>query len=266
MKLIFYTVFLLTLWAGFPLYAGDSPGDKPAGAPEILIQHNYVYPGEGLKLLPESAGAGSVTDFFREKCPGYSVEMLYEFPGNREIDWEELYFSLRSVSRLEEVWYFSEHAGKYRYMFPRAYVIESPRSKKRLPDYDDNTKFADAGIYAFLDDAELKDGRYQVEYHILPGSIQVSIQNATSLRRFIKVVDDGDFYVNFLFFENPETPGRLQVYIYAAYSLKNEFIVLKLLKSPYSTLAKRVYTIFSALIGDFHGADLPLEFPGYLRE
>ena len=168
-----------------------------------MIQHNYVLPGECLTLLPDQVEGGSIVEFFKENQPGYSVEMLYEFPGAGDIDWEGLYFSLRSVSRLEEVWYFSEHAGKYRYMFPRAYVIDSPGNKRRLPDYDYDTAFADAEIYVFLDDAELKDGRYRVNYTVRPDSIQISIQNATNLRRIIKVVGKEDFYVTFLFFRMP---------------------------------------------------------------
>ncbi len=241
----------------------------PASASaDELIRHNYIYPGEGLALLPDRSETNSVIEFFRVNRPAYSVEMLYEFPGSGDIDWEELYFSLRSISRLEEVWYFSEHAGKYRFMFPNAYVIESPGNKTRLPDFDADTNFADAELYAYLDDAELKDGRYRVNYSVRTGSIQVRILNASNLRRFIKVVGTGDFYLDFLFFEDyvgSEVERRLKVYIYGAYTLKNKFIVLKLLKYPYSTLAKRVYTIFSALIGDFHEADLPVEFPEYLR-
>ena len=232
-----------------------------AGSEEI-IRHNYVYPGESLRLIPDREETRTVTNFQKQNHPGYSVEMLYEFPGRGDVDWEKLYFDLRSISRLEELWYFSEHAQKYRYMFPNAYVISSPGNKRRLPDYSSDTEFGDAEIYVYLDDAELKDGKYKVNYSVAADSIQVRIQNATNLRRFIKVVGRGDFYLDFLFFEDE---GKLKVYIYGAYTLKNEFIVLKLLKYPYSTLAKRVYTIFSTLIGDFHGADLPQDFPEYLR-
>jgi len=244
----------------------------PENQTEIQIKHNYVHPGENLKLIPDRTETKSILKFFNENSPDFSIEMLYSFPENPDsdsnnINWEKLYFKLRSISKLENVWYFSEHAGKYRYMFPRAYVIDSPESKQRLPDFNDNTKFENAEIFVFLDDAELKDGRYRVNYYIRPDSIQATIQNVTPLRRFIKVVEKENFYINFLFFtdnENKESP--LKVYIYAAYSLKNKYIVLKLLKSPYSTLAKRVYTIFAALTGNFNNANLPLEFPDNLRE
>ena len=232
-----------------------------AGSEEI-IRHNYVYPGEALKLIPDREEARTVTNFQLQNHPGYPVELLYEFPGTGDVDWEKLYFDLRSISHLEELWYFSEHAQKYRYMFPNAYVISSPKNKRRLPDYSSDTKFGDAEFYIYLDDAELKGGKYKATYTVSTDSIHVRIQNATNLRRFIKVVNKGDFYLDFLFYEDD---GKLKVYIYGAYTLQNEFIVLKLLKSPYSTLAKRVYTIFATLIGDFHGADLPLDFPGYLR-
>ena len=234
----------------------------PAGS-EDLFRHNYASPDDGLELMPLRDETLSVREFYNGNKPAYSVEMLYEFPGGGEINWRELYFKLRSISRLEELSYYSEYAGKYRNMFPRAYVMRSARDKTRIPDYSDDTVFGDAEIYAFLDEVELKDGRYRINYSVHPDSIQIRIRNISNLRRFLKVVGKEDFYMDFLFFEENR---RLMVYVYGAFTLKNEFIVLKLVKYPSSTLAKRVYMVFSSLIDGFHGAVLPVEFPDYLRE
>ena len=234
----------------------------PVGSEE-LIEHQYLSAGDALMLIPERTETSSVLAYINNSNPSYAVEMLYEFPGTGEIDWEGLYFKLRSISRLEEVVYFSDHAGKYRKMFPRAYVIESPKNKKRLPDYENGTPFGDAELYAFLDEVVLNNGRYRVNYNVYPGSIQIRLLNINPLRRFIKVVDKEGFYLDFLFYNDA---GKLKMYIYGAFTLENENLILKILKYPYSTLAHRVYIVFTALIGGFHGADLPVEFPDYLRE
>lgn len=230
---------------------------------EELFEHNYIGPGGSLSLLPDREETKSISAFYENNKPAYSVEMVFEFPSDESVDWKELYFRLRSISSLGEITYFSEHAGEYRKMFPRAYVIKSSSNKKHVPDYDVNTKFADAEIYAFLEEVVLGSGTYKINYRINDDSIKISLQNTTNLRRIIKIVNRDEFYMDFLFFEDG---GHLKVYLFGAYTLKNEFIIRKVLKYPYSTLAKRVYTIFTALIGDFHGAELTADFPEYLRE
>jgi len=230
---------------------------------EDFFEHNYIGPGGSLSLLPDREEIKSVSDFYKNNEPVYSVEMLYEFPLDSSVDWEELYYKLRSISSLEDVTYFSEHVHEYRKMFPRAYVIKSSSNKKQVSDYDANTEFADAEIYAFLEEVVLGSGTYKINYNINKDSIKILFQNKTNLRRFIKIVDKEEFYMDFLFFKED---GHLKVYLYGAYTLKNEFIIRKVLKYPYSTLAKRVYTIFAALIGDFHGAEISMDFPEYLRE
>jgi len=231
---------------------------------EELIKHNYIIPGESLLLVPDRVETRSMLDFNADNTPAYAVEMLYEFPGTGPINWERLYFDLRSISRLGNVTYFSEHIHEYRKMFPEAYVMESSSSKKAIPDYDDDTDFADAEIFAFLEEVVLGSGKYRINYTLGRDSLQIRIQNTSNLRRSIKIVNKDDLYMNFLFFN--DAAGQLKVYLYGAYTLQNKFIVLKALKYPHSTLAKRVYTIFAALIDGFHGADLAIDFPDYLRE
>ena len=230
---------------------------------EELFEYNYIGPGGSLSLLPNRDETRSIIDFYEENEPAYAVEMLYEFPSDGSVDWKELYYRLRSISRLGDVIYFSEHAGEYRKMFPRAYVIKSSSSKKPVSDYDVNTEFADTEIYALLEEVVLGSGKYKINYRIKEDSIKISLQNITNLRRIIKIVDKEEFYLDFLFFNDN---GRLKVYLFGAYTLKNEFVIRKFLVYPYSTLAKRVYTIFISLIGDFHGVELSMDFPEYFKK
>jgi len=230
---------------------------------EDLIKHNYIEPEGSLTLLPNRAEAKSILNFYKINKPAYAVEMLYEFPMNGTISWEELYFKLRSISKLGGITYFSEHSGEYKKMFPKAFVIKSPSKRTAVSDYTENTVFEDAEIYALLEETVLGSAKYRINYTLYENVLEITLQNITNLRHFIKIVNKDNFYLKFLFFEDN---GHLRAYLFGAYTLENEFIINKVLEYPYSTLAKRVYTIFVSLIGNFQGSNLSLDFPEYLRE
>ena len=230
--------------------------------PDIL--HNYTS-GDGgfLSLIPELEGTRSIESFFYTNKPEYAVEMLYKFPSTEFVLWEELYFKLRGISRLEEITYFSERIHKNRKMFESAYIIKSSRNKKKIPDFTEGTEFTNESVFALLDEVVLGKGTYQIDYEIRDNSISFTLQNISSLSRFIKIVDKENFYLKFIFYEENNS---LNVYMFGAYALENKWIVGSILKYPHSTLAKRVYTIFVKLIDGFHGMKLDESFPNYLRE
>ena len=228
------------------------------------ILHRYLpVQGSNLVLIPDLPEADSVKTFFKENRPSYAVEMLYSFPGKGSVDWKELYFNLRGISKLEEITYFSEHIQKYRKMFKKAYVVSSVSDRKKMPDYRGKHEYKSTVVYDYLDEVVLGKGVYKAEYTIAPNAISIVLQNVTNLSRGIRLIDKNNFYIKFIVYRHGPD---LKAYIFGAYTLENEFIVRKVLKYPYSTLAKRVYIIFVKLIDGFYGADLPLDFPQYLRE
>ena len=231
---------------------------------EPAILHNYTSgDGGSLLLVPELKEADSIKSFFNTNKPDYAVEMLYQFPSTGSVLWRDLYFKLRGISRLEEITYFSERANKYRKMFESAYLIESSRSKKQVPDFTEDTEFSDDSVYAYMEEVVLGKGTYKINYEISDNIISITLQNVSKLSRFIKIVDKENFYLKYIFYQDNED---LKVYLFGAYTLENKLIVGKILKHPHSTLAKRVYTIFIKLIDGFHGLDLDESFPEYLRE
>ncbi len=246
-------IILLTLLS-VSVFAGEEPD----------ILHNYTSGDDGfLLLVPELEGTDSIKTFFNNNKPDYAVEMLYKFPSTEVVPWEELYFRLRRISRLEEITYFSEKIHEYRKMFKSAYIIGSIRRKNKVPDFTADTEFKNDTVFAYMDEVVLGKGKYEIKYEITDNAISITLQNVSKLSRFIKIVDKENFYLKFIFYQNED---YLNVYLFGAYTLENKLIVRKVLKYPHSTLAKRVYTIFIKLIDGFHGTDLNESFPDYLRE
>jgi Family of unknown function (DUF6675) len=251
-KILKLIIFLILFSAS--LFAGEEPS----------ILHNYTS-GEGgtLSLLPDQKGADSIISFFNTNKPDYAVEMLYQFPSTDSILWRDLYFKLRGISRLEEITYFSERKNDYRKMFENAYLIESSRGKKQIPDFTEDTLFDNDSVFAYMEEVVLGKGKYKIDYEVTDKFISITLQNMSKLSRFIKIVDKENFYLKFIFYQED---NHLNVYLFGSYTLENKLIVGKILKYPHSTLAKRVYTIFIKLIEGFHGLDLEEQFPDYLRE
>ncbi len=230
-----------------------------AGENDII--HNYS--NSNLVLRPEIEGTESVKSFFSNNRPDYAVEMLYTFPLAEPVIWRDLYIKLGSISTLEEITYFSERIHKNRKMFSRAYLIESVRRNRRIPDNGYGSEFKDYSVFAYLEEIVLGKGIYKIDYSIKETSMSITIRNVSNLSRLIKIVDRDNFYIKFVFYQQD---NQLNAYLFGAYTLENKFIIDKVLKYPYSTLAKRVYTIFVKLMDGFHGINLEKDFPEYLRE
>jgi len=250
---IISAVFLfLAGWAG--LSAQETP--------EILHRYPSGLTGR-LELLPEVPGSEEVAAFFLGTRPVYGVEMLYRFPDSGPVDWRELSRRIRSISRLEEITYFSEHDHENKQMFQEAYFLESERSRSRLDDGQVRDRFQDETLYAVLDEVVLGRGTYKVDYRVEPDSLSMSLQTVGSLHRLVKLVDRGNLRIQYLFYEKE---GSLYAYMFGGYTLENEYITRKVLKYPHSTLAKRMYTIFVSQVKGFMGMEMETDFPRYLRE
>ncbi len=248
MKILHLIFFLLYLQIPVPAASGQ----------EVL----YNYSNNQLVLIPDLEEAESVQSFINNK-PDYAVELLYQFPLSDPVDWNDLYFKLRGISRLEEIRYFSERIHKNRKMFENAYLVESSRSKKGIPDFSDSTEFKNETVFAFLNEVVLGKGFYRIKYEITADSISFTLQNVSKLSRIIKIVEEDNFYLKFIFYKRGNI---LNAYLFGAYTLENKPLVEKVLKYPYSTLSKRVYTVFVKLLDGFHGIELSEGFPAYLRE
>jgi len=142
------------------------------------------------RLIPRHEGLKRHVDtLLKELDPGMLVETLhiYEKPNEAEkAAWSaseeaSLYNSVLALSTLAGLQYFSASRGVMRTFYETSSVIDSPVTKKPLPDPVYTRPPAELTLYARQKDLTFGDNIYQYDFYFTPGTMVFIQQNLTSL-------------------------------------------------------------------------------------
>lgn len=134
-----------------------------------------------LPLKPEILAAVTALE------PGVGVEVLYLYKsGRRELDSAEnllrIYNILRSVGTMEGILYYSASRDKMRTLFEESCLIDSPQSRRRLPDPVFRAIPATDGSYNLQKDLTFGENVYQTDYFAGDGYLASKTRNLTTMR------------------------------------------------------------------------------------
>ena len=156
-------------------------GEKPVLAQFKDPQPQFLPRHEVLKVLLEK--------MCRDLDPSVMVETLhvYEKPQGAEKEaWSteeetRLYNATLALSTLAGLQYYSTSRGAMRTFYETSSVIDSPTSKKTIPDPVYPRPPAQLTIYARQKDTSLGDNIYQYDYYSASGAMIFVQQNLTAL-------------------------------------------------------------------------------------
>jgi hypothetical protein len=119
--------------------------------------------------------------------PAVGVEVLYLYKSNQQdLDSPQallrIYNILRSVSSMEGILYYSASRERMRTLFEKSYLIDSPESRRRLPD-PVFTEIPERDVgFNIQKDLTFGENIYQTEYFSGPGYLASKTRNLTTMR------------------------------------------------------------------------------------
>lgn len=163
-----------------------------------------------------------------------------------------LYNTLRSISTMEGIEYFSASRNRMRTLFRESYVIASPENKQKLPDPLTDHIPAYSKIYIYQHDLTFGKNINSVEYFAYHDHLIMKIRNLNPMRYFfIPMVQAGDIINYFIFI-----PQEKDLLIYGLSSVHSlSFFGLE--KRKEASFYNRIKAISSWLL-----ATLPRTLPG----
>ena len=159
------------------LLAGDSP---------VLVQFSSPRP----QLVPHNEFLQRHLEATRHELgPSVMVEMLYLYrkpPQAEPAAWtaeEEarLYNELIALSTLAGLQYFSASRGGMRTLYETSQVIDSPSTRRPIPDPVFARPPAELTVYVSQRDLTFGDNIYQFNFYTTPGVLIITQQNLTAL-------------------------------------------------------------------------------------
>lgn len=163
-----------------------------------------------LSLLPDINISREIRADINALDPKIGVEILYimDLPGHiktmssLEKDLH-LYNTMRKISRMQGIEYYSRSREKMRLLFEKSYLVEKLKSKTALPDsLVENIPEQDR-LVCFQKDLSFGTNFYQLDYSYSPGTITLRYMNLDSMYySIIKAV----------------SPGNLNIYLVVLYT------------------------------------------------
>lgn len=204
------------------------------------IRHTFLR-SETFRFFPDLVIKDTVGEELLETDPTIGVELLqldrYDLPS---LSVEDLHLkignTLRSLSTLSGIEYFSASRNRMRTYLYEAYRIDTPANRKPLADPVMRTLPREEHIYAFLKDSSLGSYIANVNYTYREDYFVMAINNVTTLRRFLIPI---------------ARPGKMRTYILLI-PRDNEilFYGLAFVKSfdPFGTAQDREESFYNRLI------------------
>ncbi|MBN2534305.1 MAG: hypothetical protein JXB88_15560 [Spirochaetales bacterium] len=127
--------------------------------------------GKSLTLIPEINAKEHIIKEVRELNPTAGVELLLLFKPDQDVTDKGkplfLYNTLRSISTLKGIEYYSASRKRMRIFYHDAFVIDSPTGKKRMDDpvVTNTSQIPEKSeLFAYLEDSSFGNYICQVEY------------------------------------------------------------------------------------------------------
>ena len=146
-----------------------------------------LWQGDAPTLVPDLPLKAEILADVTALEPGVGVEVLALYnSGQQDLDSREnllrIYNILRSVSTLEGIFYYSASRDKMRTLSEKSYLIDSPRSRRRLSDPVFSEIPGIDSSYNLQKDLTFGENIYQSEYSSGAGYLASKTRNLTTLR------------------------------------------------------------------------------------
>ena len=142
-------------------------------------------------LVPRNAALTALVETAKNEInPNVMIETLFLFQKPNGADmtgWTAaeqtaLYNELVAISSLQGIQYFSTSRNTMRTFYETSSVIDSPSTKRPLPDPVYAALPSILSLYAQQRDLTFGDNTYQYTYHLSPGSLFMAQKNITPMR------------------------------------------------------------------------------------
>ena len=168
------------------------------------IKHTFWKKGSPT-LIPDIPLKNTILQELADLKPTMSVEVITRHEaglGNLQSEGGRLslYNTLRSISTMEGIEYFSASRNRMRTLFRKSYVIDSPENKQKLPDPLTDHIPAYSKIYIYQHDLTFGKNINSVEYFAYGDHLIMKISNLNPMRYFfIPMVKTGNIINYFIF-------------------------------------------------------------------
>ncbi|HEB09949.1 MAG TPA: hypothetical protein ENI06_01900 [Spirochaetales bacterium] len=168
------------------------------------IKHTFWKKGSPT-LIPDIPHKKTILQELADLKPTMSVEVMTRYEtglGNlhSERGLLSLYNTLRSISTMEGIEYFSASRNRMRTLFRESYVVDSPEGKQQLPDPLVDHMPAYSKIYIYQHDLTFGRNINSVEYFAYDDHLIMKTRNLTPMRYFfIPMVKAGNIINYFIF-------------------------------------------------------------------
>ncbi len=249
-----------TAWANIP-----SPVELRTLFPKLTAEQasqlheeghifRYYYKNEAAKFEPQLSDA-EVSLFSVERASpnsNLSAEAIYYIPlpslstqtdeNPEQARMLSIYNTLRSISTLGGIEYFSESRKKMRTLFKTAYVVSDAKSKNRVPDPLVEQIPRASTLTVFQHDSTFGKNLSSASYHYSGDKIGLTIQNLTTLRyALFPFIKKGNMQTRLIVI-----PSRHGILIYGNVSAKTlRFLGLE--KKKQASFYNRLNALFSWL-------------------
>jgi hypothetical protein len=139
-----------------------------------------------LRYFPDTDVRPEIIAQIRRLKPIFGIEVLltYKFTGKNysgETERLALYNILRSIHTLKGIEYFSHSRGRMRVMFHDAYIVDSPETRKKLPDRLVDIIPAYSTLYIYQNDSSFGENIFETVYYARNGYFLMKMENLTKI-------------------------------------------------------------------------------------
>jgi hypothetical protein len=164
----------------------------PEAYAQALVSGRAVKLGKGSpSLLPAHAAAAPLGQAIASEDPAILVEAAFIFPRRapagqegRAAELASIYGIMRSIGTLEGIEYYSASRKKMRTFYAESYLIDDPKTKKRLPDPAPPAPASlpkSESLFAFQRDLSFGANVYRYDFESAPGAVRVIAVNLTRM-------------------------------------------------------------------------------------
>lgn len=232
----------------------------PAAYAEALGSGRAVRLGKGSPtLLPSNPGAGSIGAEITAENPPILVETAFVLPRRapagsaaRAAELASIYGLMRSIGTLEGIEYYSASRKRMRTFYAESYLIDDPRTKKRVPDPAPPAPGAlprAETLFAFQRDLSFGANVYRYDFESSPGAVRVAATNLTRMSySLVPVMAPEALRTRLLVIQAEDA-----IVFYAASGAEAPALFKGKLEDSFSNRAEALYKWFAARAASFAG-------------
>jgi hypothetical protein len=139
-----------------------------------------------LRYFPDTTVRPEIIAQIKRLKPIFGIEVLltYKYTGKNFSDEKgrlALYNILRSIHTLKGIEYYSQSRRRMRVMFQDAYIVDSPDTRKKLPDRLVDIIPAYSTLYIYQNDSSFGENIFETVYYAQNGYFLMKMENLTKI-------------------------------------------------------------------------------------